>query len=72
MSVDIESLTMPDLLTLLSYEGKVPPGPEFDDIRMSPQEWAALFPAAAAHDATPAPEGGETDAGVPDTTAPAD
>jgi len=70
MAVDIESLSMPDFLTLLRYEGNPPPGPEFDAIRMTPQEWTALFPGAAQHaEPTEEPiETGATDAGHPQST----
>lgn len=50
MSVDIEKLSTPDFLALLRYEGNPPPGPEFDAIRMSPQEWAELFPGSVQHE----------------------
>ena len=68
MTVDVESLSMPDFLALLRYEGNPPPGPEFDAIRMSPQEWAEMFPGAT----QPAePQEGEVDAGHPEpATAP--
>jgi hypothetical protein len=46
MSVDVESLTMPDFLALLQYEGNPPPGPEFDNIRMTHEEWLEMFPHA--------------------------
>ena len=75
MSVDIEQLSMPDFLALLRYEGNPPPGPEFDAIRMTPQEWTEMFPGAVQHE-QPAEEpatgeGGEADAGHPEpATAP--
>ena len=65
MAVDVESLSMPDFLALLRYEGNPPPGPEFDAIRMTPQEWAELFPGAVQHE-EPTEEGGEVDAGHPE------
>jgi hypothetical protein len=67
MSVDVEKLSMTDFLALLRYEGKPPAGPEFDAIRMTPQEWTALFPGAAQHDQPPEepPEGGQTSAQHP-------
>jgi hypothetical protein len=73
MTVDVESLNMPDFLALLRYEGKPPPGPEFDDIRMTPQEWGELFPGAVQHEQPTeeptAPQGGEVDAGHPEPAA---
>jgi hypothetical protein len=60
MAVDIESLSTPQFLELLRYEGNPPPGAEYDAIRMTPQEWAELFPGAVQH------EGGGADAGVPE------
>jgi hypothetical protein len=68
MAVDIEKLSMPDFLALLRYEGNPPPGPEFDAIRMTPQEWTALFPGTVQHEEPteePTTEGGERDAGHP-------
>jgi hypothetical protein len=62
--VDIEKLSMPDFLALLRYEGNPPPGPEFDAIRMSPDEWSAMFPGASQHE-----QGGEADAGHPQPAA---
>lgn len=61
MSVDVEKLSMPDFLALLRYEGKPPAGPEFDSIRMTPQEWGELFPGAVQHEQ----EGAEVDVGDP-------
>ena len=75
MAVDIEKLSMPDFLALLRYEGHPPAGPEFDAIRMTPQEWAELFPGAVQHEEPtdePTVEGGEADAGHPEPTATAD
>lgn len=63
MAVNVEELSMVDFLTLLRYEGKVPAGTEFDSIRMTPQEWAELFPAGVQHQPS---EEGEADAGQPD------
>jgi hypothetical protein len=60
MAVDIASLSAADFLSLLYYQGSPPPGPEFDAIRTTAQEWAELFPAAAVP-----PEGEEADAGDP-------
>ena len=63
MAVNVEDLSMADFLTLLRYGGKVPAAPEFDSIRMTPQEWAALFPAGV--QPTAPTEEGEADAGQP-------
>jgi hypothetical protein len=62
--VDIEKLSMPDFLALLRYEGNPPAGPEFDAIRMTPEEWQAMFPGAPQHE-----QGGEADAGHPQPAA---
>jgi hypothetical protein len=67
MGVNVEELSMPDFLALLRYEGNPPPGKEFDIIRMTPQEWAELFPGAVQH-AEPTEEG-EVDAGHPEPAA---
>ena len=56
MAVDVGSLSMSDFLALLRYEGNPPPGTEFDDIRMTPQEWDELFPGAVQHEEVPADE----------------
>lgn len=66
MAVDVTQLNMPDFLTLLGYEGNPPPGKEFDHLRMSRQEWAALFPPGPS---APRREGGR-DAGVPEAATP--
>ena len=58
MSVNVDNLTMPDFLMLLRYEGHPPPDPEFDSIRMTPEEWAAAFPGLVQ-----AQEGEESDVG---------
>ena len=64
MAVEIEKLSMPDFLALLRYEGNPPPGQEFDHLRMTPEEWAGMFPSAPE-----GPEGGAPDARVPEATA---
>jgi hypothetical protein len=69
MAVDIEKLSMPDFLALLRYEGNPPPGPEFDAIRMTPQEWAEMFPGAVQHDQPVDEQGGEADAEHPEPAA---
>jgi hypothetical protein len=74
MAVDVEALSTTDFLALLRYEGKPPPGAEYDNIRMTPQEWAELFPGAVQHeeptDEPTAPtEGGEVDAEHPEPAA---
>lgn len=61
MSVDVDNMSMPDFLMLLRYEGKPPPGPEFDSIRMTPEEWAAAFPGLVK------PEGDGEESDVADT-----
>jgi hypothetical protein len=65
MAVDIEKLSMPDFLALLRYEGKPPPGPEFDAIRMTPQEWDTLFPGAVQREETEEADGSDDAAEVP-------
>jgi hypothetical protein len=71
MAVDVEALSMADFLALLRYEGKPPPGAEYDNIRMTPQEWAELFPGAVQHEepADEPAEGGEVDAEHPEPAA---
>jgi hypothetical protein len=64
MSVDVAGLNMADFLALLRYEGKPPPGPEFDAIRMTPQQWGELFPGAVQHPEPP--DEGVVDAGHPE------
>jgi len=61
MAIDIASLSAEDFLSLLHYQGTPPPGPEFDAIRTTPQEWAELFPTAAVQPT----EGEEANAGDP-------
>lgn len=46
MAVDVESLTPVEFLMMLNYEGNPPGDPEFDKIRMTPQEWRTMFPSA--------------------------
>jgi len=65
MAVDVESLSMPDFLALLRYEGNPPPGAEFDGIRMTPQEWAELFPGAVQPEEVPADDAAAVPAAEP-------
>ena len=67
MAVEIEKLSMPDFLALLRYEGDPPPSKEFDHLRMTPEEWAAMFPPAPGGPAEP--EEGAPDARVPEAAA---
>jgi hypothetical protein len=67
MAVDVEKLSMPDFLALLRYEGNPPPGKEFDAIRMTPQEWDAMFPGAVQHEPI---EEGEADVREPEPADP--
>jgi hypothetical protein len=53
MTVDVESLSAVEFLMLLHYEGNPPNDPDLDKIRMSPEEWRAMFPAATTE---PTPE----------------
>jgi hypothetical protein len=46
MAVDVESLTAVEFLMMLNYEGNPPNDPAFDKIRMTPEEWRAMFPSA--------------------------
>jgi len=62
MTVDVESLTMPEFLMLLAWEGNPPDDPAFDNIRMTPEEWRTMFPGAVQQSA-PDTETEETDAG---------
>src|SRR3954466_10969212 len=62
MTVDVESLTMPEFLMLLAWEGNPPDDPAFDNIRMTPEEWRTMFPGAVQQSA-PDAETEETDAG---------
>jgi hypothetical protein len=63
MTVDVESLSAVEFLMMLNYEGNPPDDPAFDKIRMSPEEWRTMFPAAVATTAEEVPD---------DAAAPAD
>lgn len=64
MAVDIESLSASEFLMLMAYEGKPPPGEDYDKIRMSQAEWDQAFPAAVEQPVEEVP----TDAAVPEAT----
>lgn len=46
MAVDIGSLSAAEFLMLLNWEGNPPDDPAFDKLRMTPEEWRTMFPAA--------------------------
>lgn len=67
MAVDVGSLTMPEFLMMLNWEGNPPPDEAFDKIRMTRKDWETMFPSAPVKGDQPA-DGTDPDPAHPAAT----